>query len=148
MKSRPPRAKRTDTRFPYATLFRSSGERLSMKWRMRRADGVYRWMAASAEAMRDQGGHIAQWYGLCHDIDDQLQAEEALRKREQELLQLVDALPVQIWSWTTTGKLAFVNKRYLEDLGLAGAKSDDDNREIGKRASRGRGWKEGLVSGC
>src|SRR3546814_19128872 len=61
----------------------ASGERLSMKWRMRRADGVYRWMAASAEAMRDQDGHIAQWYGLCHDIDDQLQAEEALRKREQ-----------------------------------------------------------------
>src|SRR3546814_7669220 len=49
----------------------ASGERLSMKWRMRRADGVYRWMAASAEAMRDQDGHIAQWYGLCHDIDDQ-----------------------------------------------------------------------------
>src|SRR3546814_15239600 len=71
----------------------ASGERLSMKWRMRRADGVYRWMAASAEAMRDQDGHIAQWYGLCHDIDDQLQAEEALLKREQELSQLVDALP-------------------------------------------------------
>src|SRR3546814_3678323 len=70
-------------------------------------------MAASAEAMRDQDGHIAQWYGLCHDIDDQLQAEEALRKREQELLQLVDALPVHIWSWTPTGKLAYVNKRSL-----------------------------------
>src|SRR3546814_14516326 len=82
-------------------------------------------MAASAEAMRDQDGHIAQWYGLCHDIDDQLQAEEALRKREQELLQLVDALPVHIWSWTPTGKLAYVNKRSLEDLGLSGANFDD-----------------------
>src|SRR3546814_2132974 len=99
-----------------------------MKWRMRRADGVYRWMAASAEAMRDQDGHIAQWYGLCHDIDDQLQAEEALRKREQELLQLVDALPVHIWSWTPTGKLAYVNKRSLEDLGLSGANFEDITR--------------------
>jgi hypothetical protein len=106
----------------------ASGERLSMKWRMRRADGVYRWMAASAEAMRDQDGHIAQWYGLCHDIDDQLQAEEALRKREQELSQLVDALPVHIWSWTPAGKLAYVNKRSLEDLGLSGANFEDITR--------------------
>src|SRR3546814_5666471 len=87
-----------------------------MKWRMRRADGVYRWMAASAEAMRDQDGHIAQWYGLCHDIDDQLQAEEALRKREQELLQLVDALPVHIWSWTPTGKRSEEHTSELQSL--------------------------------
>src|SRR3546814_19069671 len=98
-----------------------------MKWRMRRADGVYRWMAASAEAMRDQDGHIAQWYGLCHDIDDQLQAEEALLKREQELSQLVDALPIHIWSWTPAGKLAYVNKRSFEDLGL----SRSEERRVG-----------------
>src|SRR5690606_23036626 len=36
----------------------ASGERLSMRWRMRRADGVYRWMDASAEPMRDAAGHI------------------------------------------------------------------------------------------
>jgi PAS domain S-box-containing protein len=103
----------------------ASGERLSMKWRMRRADGVYRWMAASAEAMRDQDGRIAQWYGLCHDIDDQMHAEEALQRSERELQQLVDALPIHIWSWTPAGKLAYVNKRSLEDLGLSGANLED-----------------------
>jgi len=29
-----------------------------------------------AEPMRDQNGRIVQWYGLCHDIDDQVHAEE------------------------------------------------------------------------
>jgi signal transduction histidine kinase len=29
--------------------------------------------------MRDQSGHIVQWYGLAHDIDDQIRAEHALR---------------------------------------------------------------------
>jgi PAS domain S-box-containing protein len=106
----------------------ASGERLSMKWRMRRVDGLYRWMAASAEAMRDQDGRIVQWYGLCHDIDDQMLAEEALQRSERELQQLVDALPVHIWSWTPAGKLAYVNKRSLEDLGLSGANLEDCTR--------------------
>src|SRR3546814_16328402 len=57
-----------------------------------------------------------------------MQAEEALRKLEQELLQLVDALPVHIWSWTPTGKLAYDNKRSLEDLGLSGANFEDITR--------------------
>src|SRR6185312_7374351 len=77
----------------------ASGERLSMNWRMRRADGVYRWMAASAEAMRDQDGRIAQWYGLCHDIDDQVLAEEAVRHSKQQLEQMIDALPINILSF-------------------------------------------------
>jgi PAS domain S-box-containing protein len=57
-----------------------TGERFSMKYRLRRADGVYRWMSGRAEPMRNSSGNIVQWFGLCHDIDDQMQAEEALRR--------------------------------------------------------------------
>src|SRR3546814_947380 len=35
---------------------------------------------------------------------------------------------VHIWSWTPTGKLAYVNKRSLEDLGLSGANFEDITR--------------------
>src|SRR5262249_33447517 len=55
----------------------TTGEHFSMKYRLSRADGVYRWMSSRAEPMRDQDGHIVQWYGLCHDIDDQMHADEA-----------------------------------------------------------------------
>ncbi|RYE55505.1 MAG: PAS domain S-box protein, partial [Hyphomicrobiales bacterium] len=65
----------------------ATGTRLAMQWRMRRADGAYRWMAASAEALLDQDGRIAQWYGLCHDIDDQVLAERALQRSNQQLEQ-------------------------------------------------------------
>jgi PAS domain S-box-containing protein len=56
-----------------------TGESFSMRYRLRRADGVYRWMSSRAEPMRDEGGRIVHWYGLCHDIDDQMHAENALR---------------------------------------------------------------------
>lgn len=100
----------------------ASGNPLSMKWRMRRADGVYRWMAASAEALRNQDGTIVQWYGLCHDIDDQVRSEEALREREQELSLLVEMVPVYVSRLTPEGEPTYYSKRTLaameiEDLG-------------------------------
>ena len=71
-----------------------TGEVFSMRYRLRRADGVYRWMSSLAEPLRDEGGRIVQWYGLCHDIDDEMraqQAEEALRQASDKLAQATRA---------------------------------------------------------
>lgn len=103
----------------------ASGDRLSMKWRMRRADGAYRWMAASAEAMRDQDGRIAQWYGLCHDIDDQVLTEEALRHSKHQLEQMIDALPINILSFDPARKLTYASKRYISTAGMPGEHIQD-----------------------
>jgi PAS domain S-box-containing protein len=105
----------------------AGGERLSMRWRMRRADGAYRWMAASAEAMRDQDGRIVQWYGLCQDIDDLLQAEEALRGSKRQLEQMIDALPFSILSFSPTGKLTYASRRYLDQAGMPPADIQEFN---------------------
>src|SRR3546814_2962705 len=59
----------------------ASGDGFSMRYRLRRADGVYRWVEGRAEPMRAHGGRIGQWYGRSNDIDDQLRAEVADRKR-------------------------------------------------------------------
>ncbi|MER9444018.1 MASE1 domain-containing protein [Mesorhizobium sp. M0340] len=92
----------------------ATGERFSMRYRLRRADGVYHWMSSRAEPMRDHAGLIVQWYGLCHDIDDQMQAEEALRRSELQLQQMIDAVPVRIWSAVPTGGPVYFNKRYQD----------------------------------
>src|SRR3546814_17773210 len=39
----------------------------------------------------DLDGHIVQWFGLCHDIDDQMQAEDALRRASDRLAQATQA---------------------------------------------------------
>ena len=38
------------------------------------------------------------------DIDDQMHAEEALRRSERQLQQMIDAVPVRIWSATPDGR--------------------------------------------
>jgi PAS domain S-box-containing protein len=62
-----------------------SGDSFAMRYRLLRADGMYRWMSGRAEPMRDQDGRIVQWYGLCHDIEDQVQAADALRRSAEKL---------------------------------------------------------------
>lgn len=106
----------------------ATGEPYAMKYRMRRADGVYRWFDGRWEPLLDDDGGIVEWFAISIDIDDEVRAQAALRDRERELSQLVDALPVHIWSWTPAGELAYVNKRSLEDLGLSGANFEDSTR--------------------
>jgi PAS domain S-box-containing protein len=98
-----------------------TGDAFAMRYRLRRVDGVYRWMSSRAEPMRDASGRIVQWYGLCHDIDDQMHAEEALRARERELSVLVDMVPSHLWRVTPEGETAFLNKHMADFLGLDAA---------------------------
>ncbi len=105
----------------------ATGESFSLNYRLRRADGVYRWMSGRGEPLRDEAGRILQWYGLCHDIDDQLRAEDALRNSKQQLDQMIDALPINILSFSPSGKITYASKRYLDSVGLPHAPIDDFN---------------------
>jgi PAS domain S-box-containing protein len=96
----------------------SNGDTFSLQHRLRRKDGVYRWLSSRAEPLRDQNGVIVNWYGLCFDIDDQMQAEQTLRRSEHELRDLVDTLPVDIMSFDPAGKLiTYVSKHHIEQVG-------------------------------
>ena len=53
--------------------------------RLRRADGEFRWHHTRGEPLRDQQGHIIQWYGLSVDIDEAKKAEDRLRRSEAHL---------------------------------------------------------------
>jgi PAS domain S-box-containing protein len=97
----------------------ATGEPFSKTYRLRRTDGVYRWVSVRAEPMRDESGRIIQWYGLAHDIDDQMRAEAAIRRSEQRLQQMIDAVPVYILSFSAAGEPTYINKRYQDYLGLS-----------------------------
>lgn len=102
-----------------------TGECFSMRYRLRRSDGAYRWMSSRAEALRDGEGRILRWYGLCHDIDDQVKTEEALRSSKRQLEQMIDAVPVNILSFAPSGKITYTSKRYLESVGAPLAHVED-----------------------
>lgn len=76
------------------TLFAHSlatGEPFALKHRQRRFDGQYRWVETRAIAMRNGDATIVQWNGVCLDIDDQMHAEDALRRASDKLAQTTQA---------------------------------------------------------
>ncbi|MCJ7800016.1 MAG: PAS domain S-box protein, partial [Polaromonas sp.] len=54
----------------------SHGEPYAIEYRLRRADGVYRWMLDRAVAQCDSAGVTTQWLGTLTDIDDLKKATE------------------------------------------------------------------------
>jgi PAS domain S-box-containing protein len=77
-----------------STLFAHSlatGESFALKHRQRRFDGQYRWVETRAAAMRNSDATIVQWNGVCLDIDDQVLAEEALRRASDKLARATQA---------------------------------------------------------
>jgi PAS domain S-box-containing protein len=94
-----------------------TGAPFSMRYRLRHVDGSFRWMSSRAEPLRDQDGQILQWYGLCHDVDEEVRVQAALGQRERELKQLIDTVPALIWSTTPSGTPTSVNKRFTEVTG-------------------------------
>src|SRR6266849_3063826 len=56
-----------------------TGQPFENEYRIRRADGVYRWFQGRSLPLRDSEGRIIRWYSLITDIDDRKQAEDRLQ---------------------------------------------------------------------
>jgi PAS domain S-box-containing protein len=62
-----------------------TGAPMDITYRLRRADGAYRWVRSRVEPLRDTHGHVVRWYALMVDVDDEKKAQEALRASQAEL---------------------------------------------------------------
>jgi PAS domain S-box-containing protein len=58
---------------------------MDLTYRLRRHDGVHRWVRSRVEPLRDQHGRVVRWYALMVDVDDEKKAQEALRASQTEL---------------------------------------------------------------
>ena len=66
-----------------------TGEEYQLEYRLKRADGQYRWYLARALPVRDTDEKIVKWFGTSTDIDDQKRASDrlefAVQQRTSEL---------------------------------------------------------------
>jgi PAS domain S-box-containing protein len=98
-----------------------SGAPLEAEARMRRFDGVYRWLLFRANALRDGSGNIVKWYGNVVDIDDRKRAEQAMRASELSWRDIVDSIPGLVATLDSTGEVGFINRQVLEYFGRPSA---------------------------
>ena len=73
---------------------------VEFEYRLRRADGAFRWFLARAEPIRDDDGCVIRWFGTSTDIDDRKRAEDARFRASQERLRLAAAAArLGYWDW-------------------------------------------------
>ncbi len=63
----------------------STGEPYEVEYRLRRHDGVYRWVLGRAMPVRDGAGQIVRWIGTCTDIQEAKDASEQTEVLSREL---------------------------------------------------------------
>ncbi len=101
----------------------TTGQPRDLEFRIRRADGVYRWHIVRMVPSRDATGTITTWYGTCTDIEDQKQAEQSLRDERTLLRTIIDAIPDVVFAKDRSGRYTLCNQAFLK---FAGAETEGE----------------------
>jgi PAS domain S-box-containing protein len=90
------------------------GDRFEIEFRIRRADGVYRWFRTRAVPLRDADGRTVKWFGSNTDFDDRKHAERRLAA-QLERFSLLDRITRAIGERQDLRSIFQVVIRSLED---------------------------------
>jgi PAS domain S-box-containing protein len=81
--------------------------------------GEKRWLLTSKLPLRDQTGKIVGLMGIGRDVTERKQAEEALRRSQEEFKDLFDNAPVGFHEMDAEGRLVRINNTELKMLGYS-----------------------------
>ncbi|WP_458760215.1 PAS domain-containing protein [Afipia sp. TerB] len=93
---------------------------------IRPSDGQIRWISVKSVIERDASGNAIRLVGAHTDITEQVRAERALRRSEEEFRTLAEAVPHHVWTATPDGALNWFNRRVYEYTGAAFGALDGD----------------------
>jgi PAS domain S-box-containing protein len=107
---------RAETQENWSTRLRT-GEGGEGSFRVRNAQGGYRWFLSRAEPLRASDGTILQWVGVNLDIEELKSAEDALRESERKLQMIIDTIPAHVVRYRPDGAADFMNQTFSEFVG-------------------------------
>ena len=97
---------------------RAQGRFQNEVWHIRR-DGSGFWAAVTLTALVNDDGTLRGFSSITHDVSVRRNAEIALRRSENELRQIADAMPQIVWTARPDGQADYFNGRWTEFTGLA-----------------------------
>lgn len=104
-----------DNRVPY-----------EMEYRMRRADGEYRWILELGNPNYNSVGEFIGYIGHCFDINESKKVKDALQESEERFKLLFDKAPLGYQSLDINGCFIDINQKWLDMLGYT------QNEVVGK----------------
>ncbi len=104
-----------DSRNVWSTSL-STGCAAEGTFRVRNAEGGYRWFLSRADPVRDANGTLLYWIGVNLDIEER-------KRAEQELRDILDTIPAIVWVALPDGSNTHVNGRFVEYAGMTPAQT-------------------------
>lgn len=122
-----------DDRGPCAAARRgaSAAAPLETEYRLRSADGGYRWILDQGEPALDEGGRPAGWHGTLTDIQQIKDMDESRRRSEERLRSLAESGVIGINFADADGTIHYANDEYLRIVGYT--RSEVEGRRLGWR---------------
>jgi PAS domain S-box-containing protein len=88
-------------------------------YRLRCADGTYRWFYDFTKLVRNEAGELIAIRGYLYDQSQQKEAEQALESERLRLAGIIEGTHVGTWEWNVqTGETIF-NERWAEIIGYS-----------------------------
>jgi formate hydrogenlyase transcriptional activator len=106
-----------ETRRVWSNCLRT-GSPGDVNFRVRNAQGGYRWFIGRAEPLRASDGTLLFWIGINLDIEERMQLARALRKSEEELRQILDVTPQLVAVFGAHRERLYANRIVLDYLGV------------------------------
>ncbi len=94
-----------------------SRQPLHSEFRLRHADGEYRWVLNEGRPRIDGEGRFLGYVGACVDISKRAGIEEALRRSEDRYRTVVDGLKEVVFQTDAEGNWTFLNPAWTEITG-------------------------------
>jgi PAS domain S-box-containing protein len=98
------------------TQLAASSESIEVEIRLRRHDGSYRWFRSAVRSIRDSADRTIRCCAVAWDVEDRVQAQQALEAQAQRLRLIVDTIPGSVWHVGRSG-LEYLNGFVTEYTG-------------------------------
>ncbi|MCB0286710.1 MAG: PAS domain S-box protein, partial [Calditrichaeota bacterium] len=82
----------------------------ALEYRLRRADGSYRWMMERGEPIFTDGQQFIGFIGVCMDVTKRISAEQELQHQKDFIQQVIDLNPNLIYVKDISGNFVMVNQ--------------------------------------
>src|SRR6266542_432939 len=120
-------------------------------YRLLLPDGRVKHVHALAHALQDASGN-REFVGAVMDVTERKRAEEAVLRSEKELRNVIETIPISVWTALPDGTVDFVSRHWREHSGLSGegpygagwqtaVHPDDVDRHLDK-------WRAALATGA
>lgn len=93
----------------------------STDYRLKRHDGVYRWISEKGVPRFNTEGGFEGYIGACMDIHNEITNKELLIENEKKFRLLADSMPQHIWTSDPEGNLNYFNKSVFKYSGMTHA---------------------------